>query len=94
MFLVKFDGIDLLVEDLETVDLVKSNADEIINLRDLANEAMVNFSDKSYESKLKKNSEKLKSKFTSKFVFGYPFDARSGELYALDKKMIYSEVLI
>lgn len=93
-FLVKFNECDLLVEDLETVERVKKYKDEIIALYNLTIEAMQNFMDLSYKATLKEKSDTLKAKFSDKFVFGVPFDARSGELYALDKRIAYTEVNI
>ena len=50
---------------------------------------MANYLDTSYAAKLKACTKNLQTKFTGHFIFGYPFDARSGELYALDKKISY-----
>lgn len=94
MILLKFDSCDLLVEDYETVQRVKLHRQEIIELYNLTIEALRNFNDNSYSAKLKIKNSALREKFADKFIFGMPFDARSGELYALDKKINYIECSI
>ncbi|MDI5833270.1 hypothetical protein OCF84_20910 (plasmid) [Shewanella xiamenensis] len=94
MILIKFDRCDLLVEDHETAQRVKQHRQEIIELYNLTIEALRNLNDNSYSAKLKIKNSELREKFADKFIFGMPFDARSGELYALDKKINYFECSI
>ncbi|MBS0044205.1 hypothetical protein KFE26_18130 [Shewanella sp. M16] len=94
MILLKFDRCDLLVEDDEAAQRVKQHRQEIVELYNLTIEAMNNFNDTSYSAKLKIKNSALREKFADKFIFGMPFDARSGELYALDKKISYIECSI
>jgi hypothetical protein len=94
MILIKFDGCDLLVEDFETVERVKQHRQEVVELYNLTIAAMTNFDDTTYSAVLKIKHSELREKFSDKFIFGLPFDARSGELYALDKKISYVEISI
>jgi hypothetical protein len=92
MFLVKMPGINLLVEDLETLELVKRNLDDIDSLTPMTIDALRNSNDKSYSLRLDDKMEKVKAKLKGKFFAGSPFHAIRGEAYARKNNISYTKV--